>query len=82
QKLFGVFRRTVIATESDDEVSPLALVARTLQELLSSPGMAQQPTEVADAFIGLIEASVDRGEHDDGDTGPDDSDAKALWLRI
>lgn len=38
--------------------------------------------EVADAFIGLIEASVDRGEYDDGDTGPDDSDAKALWLRI
>lgn len=82
QKLFEVFRRTVIVAESDNEVSPLALVARTLQELLSSPEMVHQPKEVADAFIELVEASVDRGEDDDGDTGPDDSDAEVLWFRI
>ncbi|WP_321876757.1 DEAD/DEAH box helicase [Paraburkholderia bannensis] len=83
-KLFGAFRRTVEnATQADDETSPLALVARTLQELLNTADSAPQPDTLASAFVELVDASVDRGESDDGDDGElDDDDAMELWQRI
>ncbi|SOE64475.1 Helicase conserved C-terminal domain-containing protein [Burkholderia sp. YR290] len=81
-KLFAAFRRTVAEAQADDEASPLALVARTLQELLSAADAPLQSHAVAGAFVELADASVDRGENDDGNSDIDDDDAMALWRRI
>lgn len=81
-KLFAAFRRTVAEAQADDEASPLALVTRTLQELLSSADAPHEPRAVAAAFVELVDASVDRGENDDGNSEIGDDDAMALWRRI
>lgn len=80
-RLFDAFRRSVTAAEETDEASPLAQVARTLQELLNAADAPVEPAAIAGAFIEFVDASVDRGDQvDDADGG--EQDAMRLWQRI
>ncbi|WP_193727757.1 helicase-related protein [Paraburkholderia franconis] len=80
-RLFDAFQRSVTAAEESDEASPLAQVARTLQELLNAADAPVEPAAIAGAFVEFVDASVDRGEHID-DTDADEQDAMPLWQRI
>lgn len=80
-RLFDAFQRSVTAAEESDEASPLAQVARTLQELLNAADAPVEPAAIASAFIEFVDASVDRGEQVD-DTDADEQDAMPLWKRI
>jgi superfamily II DNA or RNA helicase len=82
-RLFHAFERSIdVAQNSEETTSPLALVARTLQELLSASDTQLQPKAVAAAFIEFVEASVDRGETDDSEDTEADRSTMALWKRI
>lgn len=80
-RLFDAFQRSVADAEENDEASPLAHVARTLQELLNEADASVKPEAIAGAFIEFVEASVDRGE-DVIDSDADEQDAMPLWRRI
>jgi len=80
-RLFDAFQRSVTAAEENDEASPLAQVARTLQELLNAADAPVEPAAIAGAFIEFVDASVDRGEHVD-DPDADEQNAMPLWQRI
>jgi hypothetical protein len=53
-----------------------------MQEWLGSDEDAWQPGAFAGAFVELVDASVDRGEDDEGDTELDEGDAMTLWRRV
>jgi hypothetical protein len=80
-RLFDAFKRSVTEAEQNDEASPLAQVARTLQELLNVADAPVEPAAIAAAFIEFVDASVDRGE-DMKDSDSDEQDAMPLWKRI
>ncbi|MFM0362178.1 helicase-related protein [Paraburkholderia sediminicola] len=82
KQLFAAFKKTIADAVADDETSQLALVARAMQEWLGSDEQAWQPRAFADAFVELVDASVDRGDDDEGDTELDEGDAMTLWTRV
>ena len=79
RQVFGAFKRMVeLHGESSD--SPLALVAKVMQELTGSGQDQTNASRIAAAFTDLIEAASERGEGDvNGDGSLDDDEANNLW---
>lgn len=79
RQVFEAFKRTVgLHGESSD--SPLALVAKVMQELTGSGQDQTNASRIAAAFTDLIEAASERGEGDvNGDGSLDDDEANNLW---
>lgn len=80
-RLFEAFSRSITEAEQHDETSPLAQVARMLQELLDGVVAPREPAAIAGAFIEFVEAMVDRGENVE-DADVDEQDAVRLWTSI
>ncbi|MCY0854022.1 DEAD/DEAH box helicase [Cupriavidus sp. D39] len=81
KRLFDAFRKSVDnAQQAEDERSPLAVVAKAMQELLGPDTDAFDPKAFASAFIELVDASADRDEGDtDGNGTLDEEEATELW---
>ncbi len=81
KRLFEAFSKSVSDTQqSGNERSPLAVVAKAMQELLGQDTDAFSPKAFASAFIELVEASADRDEGDtDGNGTLDAEEATELW---
>ncbi|MBY4949495.1 type III restriction endonuclease subunit R [Cupriavidus respiraculi] len=64
----------------EDEHSPLAVVAKALQDLLGEREMPPAPSDLAAAFTELIAASMDRDRPEvDGGEELDEAGAAAMW---
>lgn len=83
-RLFDAFKTSIGgAQQAEPQQSPLAVVARAMQELLGPEPGALGPRHFAAAFIELIDASADRDEGDtDGDGELAQSEATALWADL
>lgn len=78
--IFDAFRRAV-ERHDDTHDSPLALVARALQELTDIKPHEREPRAVAAAFEELVQAMADRVD-DDTDGASESEAAEARWARL
>ena len=79
--VFDAFCRSV-DQNTDVHDSPLALVARALQELTDMKPEEQDPIAVAAAFEELIHATADRNDDADGPSENESETAEARWARL